>query len=204
MKVLKQKTNSESNLWINFVNGNQQAFGSIYRDHMDALYAYGFKIYPDKDLISDCIQDTFIDLFERKENLSNPSNIKFYLFKVLKHTILRKLKRERKFVELSMRKDTFFQTEYCLERKMVQAEKEESKEKFIFEVINTLTLKQKEILYLRFSMGFDYVEISEIVNIDQSSVRKQVYRAIKKIRESESFKEKKGILFFIQFPYFNF
>lgn len=198
MITIKEKINSENSLWANFVNGNQEAFAKIYNQHINSLYAYGFKLCPNKDLINDCIHDSFIDLFEHRSQISKPSNVKFYLFKVLKHTIYRKLKKERKFVEISMRKDNMFQTEYCTEKKIINAEIESSRKLLIHKTVKKLSSKQQEILYLRFTMGFEYLEISEIVKIDHNSVRKQVYRAIKKLRESEVFKKDINIFLFLR------
>lgn len=199
MNIVKKDIINENAVWVNFVNGNQKAFASIYNTYIDSLYVYGFKICPDKELIKDCIQDVFIDLFQRGSQLSAPSNIKFYLFKVLKHSVYRKLKKERKYGELSARNLDFFQTEYCIERKIIHSEIEKSRKRFIQLITNELSSKQQEILYLRFTMGFTYKEISEILIIDHNSVRKQVYRAIKKLRESDTFKDKVCILLFLQY-----
>ena len=191
--------NNEHSLWTNFVDGNQAAFASIYTKHVDALYSYGYKICPNTDLVKDSIQDVFIDLFQHRDRLSKPSNIKFYLFKALKHTVFRKLRKERKFGELSEQTVDLFQTEYSIERKTILTEIERNRSLLIHKTLEQLPSRQREILYLRFTMGFSYTEISEIVAIDHNSVRKQVYRAIKKLRECEHFKNTECILLFYQF-----
>lgn len=197
MNTVKKDIISKNALWANFVNGNQKAFASIYNEHIDSLYVYGFKICPDQDLIKDCIQDVFINLFQHGSQLLEPSNVKFYLFKVLKHRIYKKLRKERKYGELSTRNVDFFQTEYCIEREIIHAEIDRSRKRLIHLITNELSSKQQEILYLRFTMGFTYREISEILMIDHNSVRKQVYRAIKKLRESDTFKDKICVLLFL-------
>jgi RNA polymerase sigma factor (sigma-70 family) len=53
-------------------------------------------------------------------------------------------------------------------------------------MLNKLPAKQKETLYLRFNESLDYPEIAQMLNISIESVRKQVYRALKSIRESFS------------------
>jgi RNA polymerase sigma factor (sigma-70 family) len=50
-------------------------------------------------------------------------------------------------------------------------------------MLNQLSVKQKEALYLRFNESMEYPEIAKVMNISVESVRKQVYRAIKTIRE---------------------
>ncbi|RKN77895.1 RNA polymerase sigma factor [Ulvibacterium marinum] len=198
MNTLKKDINNEHGLWTSFLDGNKVAFATIYTRHVDALYSYGFKICPNTDLVKDSIQDVFIDLFQHREQLSKPSNIKFYLFKVLKHTVFRKLRKERKFGELSEQTLGLFQTEYSIEKKTILNEIERNRSLLIHKTLAQLSSKQREILYLRFTMGFSYTEISEIVTIDHNSVRKQVYRAIKKLRECDHFKNNECILLFYQ------
>ncbi len=180
--------NKENSVWADFVGGDKKAFASIYNEHIDALFLYGSKICPDRDLTMDCIQDVFIDLFQRREKLSVPYNLKFYLFKVLKHALIKKLRKERKFGDLSEREDELFQTEYSIEKKTINEETERNTKQLLYKTLNSLTSKQQEILYLRFTLGFNYAEISGITKTDHNSVRKQVYRTIKKLRESEYFR----------------
>ena len=46
-----------------------------------------------------------------------------------------------------------------------------------------LPAKQKEAIYLRFNQSLEYEEVAEILHISVESVRKQVYRAVKTLRE---------------------
>jgi RNA polymerase sigma factor (sigma-70 family) len=147
-------------------------------------------------MVKDSIQDVFIDLYEHRNQLSVPDNIKFYLFKALKRTLFRRLKKERKFGSINERNDLSFQTDYSIEKETINVEIENYKKKLILHTLKTLTRKQQEILYLKFTMGFDYQEISQILGIDNNSVRKQVYRAIKRLRESQLIKELKTIVLF--------
>lgn len=50
-------------------------------------------------------------------------------------------------------------------------------------VMSHLPEKQKEAVYLRFNEAMDYPEIAIILGITIESVRKQVYRALKTVRE---------------------
>jgi len=163
------------------------------------LFAYGMKLYPDYDLVKDCIQDVFLDIFENKNRITSPHNLKFYLFKVLKRTIFRKIREERIYGELEGRKSELFKPNYDIETTTIASEIDKNKSKLIAECLKELTSKQQEILHLRFIIGFTYQEISEIINIDHNSVRKQVYRAIKKIRDSDAFNNNINIILYLSF-----
>lgn len=49
--------------------------------------------------------------------------------------------------------------------------------------INTLSSKQKEIIYLKFEEELEYADIARILNISIDSARTQLYRAIKSLRK---------------------
>ena len=51
------------------------------------------------------------------------------------------------------------------------------------ELLENLPSRQKEAVYLRFVEGFDYEEISEVLNVSIESARKQIYRAVKSMRD---------------------
>lgn len=186
-------------LWKHFVEGEPKAFETIYQLHIDEMMAYGLKLHPNKDIIKDCVQDVFINLFENKKQLSVPTNLNFYLFKILKRTLFRKLKREKRFDKFNERKTAQFQTVYSIEKKLIEEEEDSHKTKLIVKCLKSLTSKQQELLYLRFHMNFSYREISKIIDIDHNSVRKQVYRTIKKIRSSDAFNKGVDLILFLQF-----
>lgn len=158
------------------------------------------KLNPDKDFVKDCIQDVFLDIYEHKSQLSIPKNINFYLFKALKRTLFRKLKKERKNDGLNDLNQTYFVTEYNIESETIDKEIEKRNKRIINLITKELTSKQQEILYLKFNKGFSYIEISEIVGIDHNSVRKQVYRAIKKLRTNPVFKNNIDTILFLFYP----
>jgi len=158
------------------------------------------KLNPDKDFVKDCIQDVFLDIYEHKSQLSIPKNINFYLFKALKRTLFRKLKKERKNDGLNDLNQTYFATEYNIESETIDKEIEKRNKRIINLITKELTSKQQEILYLKFNKGFSYIEISEIVGIDHNSVRKQVYRAIKKLRTNPVFKNNIDTILFLFYP----
>ena len=54
-------------IWIRFKDGDLDAFGEIYEEYIDLMYDYGSKITQDKDLVKDCIQDLFVDLYKYGE-----------------------------------------------------------------------------------------------------------------------------------------
>ncbi|GAA3587292.1 sigma-70 family RNA polymerase sigma factor [Flavivirga amylovorans] len=185
MSIESETTQKEfERIWIEFVNGDKTAFTSIYNSNVDALFSYGMKLNSNKNFVKDCIQDVFLDIYEHRQQISMPRNAKFYLFKALKRTMFRELKKERKKSSLPEVENLSFFTEYNIETKTINKEVKKHQKELVAKITKELTPKQQEILYLRFTKGFNYIEISEITDINHDSVRKQVYRAIKKLRKT--------------------
>ncbi|WP_025663173.1 RNA polymerase sigma factor [Aquimarina megaterium] len=185
--------------WTQFKEGDKDAFQFIYELCVEDMYAYGMKLNPNQDRVKDCIQEVFIDFYEKRSKLATPENVKFYVLKALKNKLLKKVKKEKKNVYLSDFYQNTFTPEYSVEDKNVNLEISENKRNLILSALQTLSPKQKEILYLRFTLDLSYPEISEMVKIDSNSVRKQVYRAIKKLRESKIFEDYQNIILWCTF-----
>ena len=172
-------------MWDHFRSGDKEAFAWFYNDHVDALYHYGTKISSDEDLVKDAIQEVFLDLFlKRQNNNTNPENLRFYLLLALKRNIIRKLKKSRKLVLLNTSEECTYEADYCIEDVLIVNEEEKEANQKINDIINQLPSKQKETLYLRFNESLEYKEIAKLMDVSIESARKQVYRALKSIRES--------------------
>jgi len=186
-------------LWSGFRNGEEKAFSEMYSLYVDNLFSYGMKICHNRELVQDSIQDVYIDLYESRKRINEPQNLLYYLIKSLKHRLFKKIKIESKYTAEDLVVFSEFKTEYGVESKMIGEELESDKVQLIKQALKELTEKQQEILYLRFTMEFGYDEISKIVGIDHNSVRKQVYRSIKKLRNCNVGQNYKSLLLFLSF-----
>jgi len=176
---------SDSQLWAHFKQGDKEAFSLIYEMNVDALFAYGSRISADSDLVKDSVQEVFLLLYKQRNNLSDISNIKFYLFRSLKHLLLRRISRERKFSErFGLRISApEFHIEYSVEENIILDEQEKETKDFVLHLLENLNSRQREILYLRFHQGFSYIQISDITGINSTSAKKQVSRILMRLRE---------------------
>ena len=175
-------------IWESFQLGDKEAFAYLYNKHVDTLFRYGSKLSKNSELVLDSIQEVFLDLYlKRERNKTNPENLKYYLILSLKRNIVKKLKKNRKLVlnENSL-DDQLFEPVYSIERKIIEAESNTEINKRILNALNNLPAKQKEAIYLRFNESMDYKEIASVLGISVESVRKQVYRALKKVKDSMS------------------
>ena len=91
---LKEKFSdySDSDLWLAFKSEAKDAFSYIYVSYYPTLYNYGYQFCQDLQLLQDCIQEVFIDIYKSAARLGNVKSIKFYLMKSSKTKYLRGIK----------------------------------------------------------------------------------------------------------------
>lgn len=169
-------------VWVRFKSGDVKAFELIYGDHIDFLYSYGTKMTADTEMVEDAIQDLFLYLLSKKDNLSNPDFVRYYLLKAFKRILLEKIRKEK--IWMKDKDNDFFSFDYSIETESFSYDDEkERKLVLIEELVEQLDPRKKEIIFLKFHSGLSYEEIGDIVGIQSSSVKKLVYRTISSFRD---------------------
>lgn len=166
-------------LWKSFKSGDLSAYSLIYRKYFFVLYQYGSKISSDKELIKDSIQDLFIKIWNNRENLSDTTSVKYYLFTSLKHKLLDVL--ESPSLRLKIKIDALdFET----------SDEPDSNDEFfylqkerIFKAINKLSKHQQKLVELKFYKNQSNQEIANELGITIQSVYNAVFKTLRTIRK---------------------
>ncbi|MGK7396223.1 MAG: RNA polymerase sigma factor [Candidatus Cyclobacteriaceae bacterium M3_2C_046] len=176
---------SDYELWHQFKQGHEEAFITIYNRFVEDLYQLGHQLTADSETIKDCLQDFFIELRTRRENLSDTDNIKLYLFKSFRRKIFHTLKKSKrlKFVSDQQEDDTF-PAEFSADEKIINAQMDEFQLKQLNEALSKLPAKEREAIYYFFYKNMSYSEIAALYHYDHiSSARRLIYKSLKKLRK---------------------
>ncbi len=152
MKDLHFHENKDDvNLFLaKLIIGDKKGLEGIYLIFSKLLFKYGLKIYPNKNFIHDCIQEIFIDLWNYRESLKQVENVKVYLLKTLSNKIFKEIKKERKRGEVFSEEVKGSELHVaCIETEVINFQSELIIQKKIAEAIDSLPLRQKEIMYIR-------------------------------------------------------
>ncbi len=172
----------EKSLWKCLKAGDKSALEKIYRTFFKSLYLYGKKFTTEQSIIEDCIQDLFIEIWEKRDRLSDVDQIKPYLFTSLRRKIIAVVKTKR--IEGSTELEDFhFEAGLSIEDVIISREGDLKNKKKLEQAFNQLSNRQKEILYHKFYNQFDYKVISEIMDMNYQSARNLVSRAITKLSQ---------------------
>jgi RNA polymerase sigma factor (sigma-70 family) len=171
---------SDKKLWKNLKNGDSKALEQIYRTYFSELYSYGKKFTKDENNVEDCIQELFIELWNRREKLSETDAIKPYLLVSLKRKIFHSVKKIRKSTDTEL-EESFFEAELSIDQILINSEIGEEQKSKLNQAFSQLSARQKEILYLKYYSEMDYDEISKIMDLNYQSARNLVSRALTKL-----------------------
>ena len=180
--MLPRPHSSDTVLWNAFREGQQSALDTIYQNLIRPLYQYGSKLTPNQALVEDCIQDMFVELWERRERLGPTDSIKFYLFKVLRRTIMRRLRQNKATVTKPTFSNDALAVEESAEFNLIIAQSLAQRKSAIQKAIDQLADRQREVIYLRFYDELDFEEIARIMDIEVKSVYKLTYKAIHSLK----------------------
>lgn len=169
-------------IWNNLRNGDKDSLENIYRRYFSDLYNYGKRFSTDLTIVEDCIQELFLELWNKKENLSETDSIKPYLFVSLRRKIIQSVKKVRKSTDVELT-ETHFVAELAIDQIMINNEIDEDQKKKLNEAFQQLPDRQKEILYLKYYANMDYEAISEIMELNYQSARNLVSRGIAKLSQ---------------------
>jgi RNA polymerase sigma-70 factor (ECF subfamily) len=171
-------------LWINFKAGDPDAFGQLAQVHYRALFNYGTRFSADSDFVKDCIQELYLELWERRTFLSETSFVKSYLLKALRHKLIKESIRLKRFHESP---DVAFDTDAAspsLEADIIDSENVMGILKKLNHIVASLTKRQQEIIYLRFYQNLENEDIAKIMGLGRQSVSNLLYRTIREIKEN--------------------
>ncbi|GAB3992593.1 sigma-70 family RNA polymerase sigma factor [Spirosoma daeguense] len=176
---------SDTELWAAFQQGDEDAYTALYRAHVRAMYRYGMSLVSvSESFIFDCIHDVFTEIWAKRERLTTPDNVRYYLLKALKVRILHLLQRQQRPSQ-SMSQLDFddLWAEPSSEELFTEQEDKGNREALVQKLISQLPPRQQEAIRLRFVEELDYGEIAEVLDINRQSAQNLVFRGIEKLRQ---------------------
>ncbi|MPR37375.1 RNA polymerase sigma factor [Salmonirosea aquatica] len=187
---MNSKPIDEKQLWQEFQAGSHQAFQQLHQYHIRHLLNYGLRIHGSLSAVEDCIQDVFVQLWHYRQGITRPTSVRFYLLRALRNQLRTQYRRDRPFVsgwdddgEQAGQNRIPFDTEPSAEDQLISLDIDAERKALIHQTLQTLTARQREIIYLRYFNDLTYEEICEVMQVNYQTARSQIYTAIKLIRK---------------------
>jgi RNA polymerase sigma factor (sigma-70 family) len=176
-------TEKDLKIWNAFRQGSREALDYIFKQHASNLFAYGTRFTKDQELVLDCIQDLFVELWNRRQSLSETNSIRFYLLKGLRRRIARTINGAKRLEAIA--DDAQYLEEkmnFSVEHFLVLQETDQSRKASLKRAMESLTKRQRESIYLKFFQGLNNEAIASVMSLSEPSVSTLVSQAIKALR----------------------
>jgi RNA polymerase sigma factor (sigma-70 family) len=174
----------ESSLWPRFLAGDSEAFNQLMSLHVRALFLYGSKFSKDREFVKDSVQDLFLTLWEKRENLSREVQVRPYLMASLRRLIYRSISSKAIVVgeEFPEDSDGLFEIEFSVEHNYIENETSLVRAEQLKQLLDELPKRQKEVVYLKYFQEMDRNNISKVMDITPQTVSNLLQIALKQLK----------------------
>ena len=180
----------DQQLWQRFQQSDEAAFQQLHQQHIRHLLNYGLRLHGSLSAVEDCIQDVFIELWQYRQRLAQPISVRFYLLRALRNRLRAQYRQDQPFVsgwdddgEQTGQNRLPFDTEPSAEEQLIALDIDAERKALIHQTLQTLSARQREIIYLRYFNDLTYEQICEVMQINYQTARSQIYSALKLIRK---------------------
>lgn len=173
--------NIESVYWIRLKAGDSAALGYLYERYIDKLFVVAMRLTDNRELAKDALQEVFIQLWQYRKTIGTVNHSQAYLIKILRTTLLKKLKRELPTANLVMA-DAMASGDSNREDILIRLDMDREQHTRLGQAMSCLSNRQLLVLKLHFYDGLSYEEIAERLSMNYQSVNNLAFRTILRLR----------------------
>lgn len=169
----------ENLIWNKIKAGDKQAFKLFFDKYYSSFCLYANSILDDLELSQDIVSDCFVRIWERKDKILIKTSIEKYLLLSVRNSIYSYLRSPRsRTVDINLIIERLENTpveEYDID-------KEETIQR-VYKLIEELPEQRRRVLEMATFKGMSYKDIAEKLNISVNTVKTQLSRAYRFLRE---------------------
>ncbi len=166
------------------IRGNPDAFLALYESHYQSLFSYGFSLSADREMIKDCIQEMFMEIWKTRMRLNKVKNIRSYLFTWLRRNIFHELSR----LNSEKNKQSLFESSLSnilpYEDLLIAFQQNEEDRSNLQSALKNLSRGQMEVIRLKFFENLSYIEIAAKTSLSIRTVYNLIYEALGNLKKS--------------------
>ena len=185
MENLKTFTHKldDSILWMNLKTGDEKAFSMLFEKYYGTLVQYGNSFLPFPEKVQDCVQDVFTDIWVYKASLNDSVLVKAYLLSSVRRRIARMQERDHIFKRAVSTNSLEFLFDFSIENHLIADEATAGNVAKLNALLNELSARQKEALYLRYHQGLSIDQVADLLDVNYQSANNLLHRTLLKLRK---------------------
>jgi len=160
------------------IQGDSAAFAKLYNHYRTPALKFCISLLKDEEEAENVVQEVFIKIWDRREQINPELNFNSYLFTCLRNMAFDQLKK--------LEKNHLMKQHYLERMEAMQLENREDEEKklqLLQTAIGLLSEKRRQILALTVEEGKSYQEIAEMMHISKNTVKNQLVKAKQFLRD---------------------
>jgi len=173
-------------LWQQLQKGSELALGKLINRYFNPLLNYGCKFIRDEAFVKDCVQEVFIEIWNRRDRISSPDSVRAYLLSSVRKRVLREGFRQqiiRDDAPSDLENDGTL-TDFSPEWTIIEQESLAETTHRIADALAKLPKRQREVIYLRYYQNLERDEIAAIMQVNPQSVSNLLQAAYTSMREN--------------------
>lgn len=171
----------------NILSGNIKDFERLVERYETTILKFIYSMIRDKQIAEDITQEVFITVYNKLDTFDSKYKFSNWILRISKNKCIDYIRKAKKVNESNI--DEFVSiksTEISPEEKL---EFKETKQ-IVIQYINTLSDIDKQIIMLRYSQKSTFNDISKILDINESSVKRRYYKIREQFKKRIAIEEK--------------
>lgn len=141
----------------------------LYKKEFNSMYDYALRHTGDRELAFDVVQDTFVWAIKKENDLTKSKYPKGWLFNTLKNVIGNNYQKKQRYTTVELNENTAFTYDRPCP---------------VYELLpHNLDNSNKKLLILRYEKCYSYCDLSNVLNITETTCRKRHSRALNLCRK---------------------
>jgi RNA polymerase sigma factor (sigma-70 family) len=170
--------------WDRMRAGDKQALFELYNNMYFHLIRFGLKLNADDELVKDCVNQIFLNLWDKRSRLNTVDNVKAYLMTSLKRCMLDQLAYDDRMAMAVNKMGAEEEwEELSYEEMMIRLQQDDELKDKLRLAIKQLTPRQMELIQLKFFEGLSYEQIAEKTSQTVKTAYNTIYDAIKMLKK---------------------
>jgi RNA polymerase sigma-70 factor (ECF subfamily) len=170
----------EDKLVRDFQSGDDLAFATLYNRYKRSIYIFCWKMLLDVEAAKDCVQEVFLRVYERRDQLKQPERFNSWLFAIARNQCLSLCRRSK--YEIAEEFDFDLASDSAADAPDRFVERQESAD-LLSKSLARLKLEYREVLLLREFQNLSYREIAEVLGETESAVKSKIFKARQRLFE---------------------
>lgn len=165
----------DKRLWKNIKSGDKKALTDLHEKYFHQMCLYAHKTTDNSGIVEELVSDCFIKIWENRKKISIKNSVKNYIFLILRNSIIDYFRKKQVHQETLENLPEIADENYFDEQKQYA---------FLYQALEKLPQQRRKILELAVFESQSYKQIAEKLNISKNTVKTQIARAYRFLKET--------------------